>query len=86
MVERRGMARPMPLAESLEHVPLRVGEDDLVRIAVDDDNPVVRTRRDAVPVHDAEMIPRVDQRAVRAEDEDRGISRLRGRHCPHCRP
>ena len=77
MVERRAQARPMALAERREGLAVGGQDQDLVGVAIDQKQAVVRRDRDAVRIRDPAFGQTALQRARGSERQDGRLAALK---------
>ena len=76
MIERRLEARFVPRAQREPPRASRIADQHLMSVAVDNENPAIGGRGEAVNVGDLVPAPGPKERAVRVEHEDWGIAAL----------
>ena len=76
MIERRLEARFVPRAQREPPRASRIADQHLMSVAVDNENPAIGGRGEAVHVGDLVPAPGPKERAVRVEHEDWGIAAL----------
>ena len=69
MVERLGPARPVAYAELEDRLPAHVEDDDLMRVAVDDPDAVLRVDGKPMRIEDRALAIGPNKGAVRREDQ-----------------